>query len=94
MSQSNIYIVAYDVASSRRLRQSLKVLSDYAAGRQKSVFECHLDDAGLRELTSRMHEVIDPEADRFLTLRASTARRWRVLGIAPQPQFEDFFLVE
>ena len=91
--EAHQHIAAYDIASARRLRAALKILLGYAVGRQKSVFECELDQARWAELCERMEELIDPAEDRFLILPASVARPWDTLGIAPRHDHRDFFLI-
>jgi len=91
--ERNDYIAAYDIASPNRLRRALKVLLEYAIGRQKSVFECCLTDKDWFELQARMRDIIDPEVDRFMILRMSPYRRPRALGIAPEYRHRDFYLI-
>ncbi|QKK01675.1 MAG: CRISPR-associated endonuclease Cas2 [Pseudomonadota bacterium] len=88
------YITAYDISSPRRLRGALKILLDYAVGRQKSVFECELSALHFDELCERMEALIDPAEDRFMILPASCLRPWHTLGIAPQHDHRDFFLLQ
>jgi len=75
--ERNDYIAAYDIASPNQLRRALKLLLEYAIGRQKSVFECCLTDKDWFELQARMRDIIDPEVDRFMILRMSPYRRPR-----------------
>jgi len=87
------YLAAYDIAHPRRLRRALKVLLDHAISRQKSVFEVRLDARAFDSLRWGMEDVIDPDEDRFMLLRLSSARECDALGIAPRHIEEDFFLV-
>lgn len=91
---SRAYIAAYDIASPRRLRAAHKILLDYAIGRQKSVFECELDDNQRDELCQRMSVLINPDEDRFMLLPASRQRPWLTMGCAPTRHSESFFLFD
>lgn len=93
MSTRRLYIAAYDIADSKRLRKALKVLKGYACGRQKSVFECYLTPAEYWQLVGQMRDLIAPEADRFLIIRHDPALCTRVLGKAVAPVDPDWFYV-
>ncbi|MBP8283101.1 MAG: CRISPR-associated endonuclease Cas2 [Chromatiaceae bacterium] len=82
MTERTLYIAAYDVASPKRLRAALRVLKDYASGRQKSVFECFLTRAERQELLIRMQDLLDPEQDRFVLVRLDPRGKIRVRGKA------------
>lgn len=87
------YIAAYDIASPNRRRRALTVLLEYAIGRQKSVFECYLNDRDWFELQARMRGIIEPETDRFMILRMSPYREPQALGIVPKYRHREFFLI-
>ncbi len=82
MTERTLYIAAYDVASPKRLRAALRVLKDYASGRQKSVFECFLTRAERQELLIRMQDLLDPEQDRFVLVRLDPRGKIRARGKA------------
>ena len=93
MSNRQLFLAAYDISSSRRLRKALYVLRCYSSGGQKSVFECFLTAAEKRELLERIGEVIDPVEDRFILLHLAGAKYVRTLGKAVAPQDGAFFYV-
>lgn len=93
MSRRTLYIAAYDISSPVRLREGLRVLKDYATGRQKSVFECFLSPAEKHTLLSRMGAVIDRAEDRFFLLRLDPRSGVRALGKAVKPEDGDWFYV-
>jgi len=93
MPEQQLYIAAYDIADASRLAAALKILLDYAVGRQKSVFECQLDTTSRAQLQQRMTALLDTEQDRFLMLPASRRSHWSVLGIAPEHDHEDYFFI-
>ncbi len=81
MTRRILHIAAYDIADPARLREGLRVLKDYAGGRQKSVFECFLSEGEKRALLDRMHALIDPEEDRFFLLRLDPRGKPRILQL-------------
>jgi len=93
MSQRQLHLAAYDVASPSRLRHALAIVRNYATGGQKSVFECFLTDGEKRELMKAMADVIDPEEDRFLVLRLDPRGKVQTLGVAVRPVDPRYFYV-
>lgn len=93
MSQRQLFLAAYDISSSRRLRKALRVLRGYASGGQKSVFECFLTPVEKERLLDEIGQIIDPIEDRFILLRLAGAKHVRTLGKAVVPQDGSFFYV-
>ncbi len=93
MTDRVLHIAAYDISSSVRLREALKILKEYASGRQKSVFECFLTPTERQELLRRMHDLLDPDEDRFLILRLDPRGKIRTRGKAVKPQDPPWFYV-
>ncbi len=93
MTQRQLYLAAYDISCSRRLRKALYVLRGYASGGQKSVFECFLTQAEKRQLLDDIAPVINPDEDRFILLRLAGTKHIRTLGKAVLPQDGSFFYV-
>jgi CRISPR-associated protein Cas2 len=56
-------IVAYDIASPRRIARIAKIIKDYGVRVQKSIFEVTVSDFLLAEMKERIEEVIVPEND-------------------------------
>lgn len=56
-------IVAYDIASPRRIAKVAKILSDYGVRVQKSIFEVTVSDAIFAEMRVRVEDVIVAEYD-------------------------------
>jgi CRISPR-associated protein Cas2 len=82
MTERTLYIAAYDVSHPKRLRAALRVLKDYASGRQKSVFECFLTRSERQALLERMQDLLDHDQDRFVLLRLDPRGKIRVRGKA------------
>jgi CRISPR-associated protein Cas2 len=80
-----LHLVAYDVASPRRLRRALFVVRAYASGGQKSVHECFLAGVEPRRLHGALRRVLDVRADSAVLLRLDPRARARCLGIARPP---------
>jgi len=93
MKKRQLYIAAYDIANSKRLRQALFVVRSYASGGQKSVYECFLTDAEKHHLLESMKSIIDPDEDRFLLLQLDARCCVRTLGKAVPPQDGAFYYV-
>lgn len=60
------WIVAYDIADPKRLRQVARACEDYGLRRQYSVFLCRLTPTARVRLRSRLHEIIDLTQDQVL----------------------------
>lgn len=80
------YIVSYDVADPKRLRQIARTLEGYGARIQYSVFECPLDNLRLEKLKARLREILNRDADQILFIdlgptTASTGLRIEHLGL-------------
>ena len=90
-------VVAYDIADKRRLRRVMKLMEDYGSRRQKSVFECELQERHFVELRSKISELIDPEDDRVCYYHLCAACKKRIEGISecehPVPEHEDYVIV-
>jgi len=56
-------IVAYDIADERRLVKIARIVSDYGVRVQKSIFEVTADNTILKEMKSRVEDVIVQEED-------------------------------
>ena len=92
-----LVIVAYDIADKRRLRRVMKLMENYGSRRQKSVFECVLNERRFLALRSKMSELIDPEDDRVCYYHLCAACEKRIEGISerehPVPKREDYVIV-
>ncbi len=90
MSQRTLYLAAYDIAQSKRLRQFLRLLREFSSSGQKSVFECRLSHTEKQELTLRAEELMDKEEDRFILFKLHTRVPVITLGRATAPPDENF----
>ncbi len=56
-------IVAYDIADPKRLNRVAKIIKDYGARVQKSIFEVKVDNKRFMEMKTRIENEIQPEED-------------------------------
>lgn len=58
-----LYLICYDIKDLKRLAKVRRIAYSYALGGQKSALEALLDRVSLKELESRLAEVIDHDED-------------------------------
>jgi len=56
-------LVSYDISDPYRLGRIGKAMKDYGQRVLKSVFECYIDDATLKEMKSKMEGLMEIETD-------------------------------
>lgn len=66
MNDQNLYVAAYDISDSKRMRRAFAILLDYAIGRQKSVFECVLTNSQRNVLLGELTQTLCDEDAFFL----------------------------
>lgn len=76
-------VIAYDIASAKRLRRVAELCLDYGVRVQKSVFECWLDEERFEELWRKLAELVRANEDRIVayTLDSLSARQRRTAGV-------------
>jgi CRISPR-associated protein Cas2 len=94
MSQTMLYIVAYDIPSDRRRTKVHKALWGFGKWTQYSLFECFLDARELVRLRTRLHDLIDPNEDsvRIYPLCSACQKAVETIGGA-LPKEEITFIV-
>lgn len=60
------YLICYDIADPKRLRQVAKTCEAYGTRLQLSVFECFLDNLALQKLKTRLAEILHHEEDQVI----------------------------
>jgi CRISPR-associated protein Cas2 len=70
-------LVTYDIMNSKRRRKISKLLEDYGARQQLSVFECILDKKKLTDLIGDIKSLIKPREDRVQIYHLCEACRLR-----------------
>ncbi len=64
-----LYLVAYDIRDSKRLRRVAKTCQDYGLRVEYSVFECDLAEEVFGQLWRELLAAMDPEEDAILAYR-------------------------
>lgn len=90
MSRS-FYIIAYDISDEDRLNRVRHYLKGYSTGGQKSVFECFLTPAEVREVMRELRRLIEPAEDRVHLFIMDARSRTHTLGVAIQPKDPAYF---
>lgn len=90
-----ITLVTYDISDNRTRTRVRKFLKEFGLPTQKSVFECDLDDKGLRTVRRFMAATIDLETDsvRIVRVCAPCTERVRVLGLGIKVARLDYMVV-
>ena len=70
-------VVSYDIADDRRRVRVASEMENFGRRVQYSVFECHLSEAQIRDLETRLQAIIDWDRDRvrYYRLCERDARR-------------------
>jgi len=58
-----LYVICFDVANKKRLRQVAIQMENFGQRVQYSVFECHLDDNKLEDIKQRLEKIINTTED-------------------------------
>lgn len=91
MKDRNLYLAAYDITDSTRLRHALHVVKGFATGGQKSVFEYFLSAGERGTLLSEVRGLLDSDEDAFILLRLDPRAKVIALGIGVAPDDPPFF---
>ena len=93
MTARHLFLIGYDIAHPRRLRQVLRCVQRHALGGQKSFYECRLSTGELQELMAEMRHIIEPTEDRVLFVRLDARSESITLGNAePIASINHFFI--
>jgi CRISPR-associated protein Cas2 len=94
MSQTTLYVVAYDIEDDKRRTRVHKLLCAYGKWTQYSLFECHLTRLQRVELRDRLDMLVNPDTDsvRFYPLCDACIKRVDIIG-GVQPQDPPLFLL-
>lgn len=66
MVNKQIYMIAYDIVSSKRRHKVAKLLEGYGVRMNKSVFECIVSPLLYRKIMAEIHRLTDNKADSIL----------------------------
>jgi CRISPR-associated protein Cas2 len=73
MSARNTYIVCYDIAHEKRLRQVFKICKNHGTHLQFSVFECDLNEQEKIQLQRELTAVVKADEDQVLFIQIGPA---------------------
>lgn len=88
-----LYLIAYDISEPNRLNAVRYCLKAYSTGGQKSVYECFLTDAELRQVMAELNGIINAEEDRIHVFTMDGRSKTHTLGTAVQPADPSYFYV-
>ena len=88
-----LYLAAYDIADTGRLRASLVKVKAYATGGQKSAYECWLSEREKSALLQAMNVLIDHREDAFALVGLDPRGSGHALGTATVPVDPDLFFI-
>jgi len=80
MSRNKTFLIAYDVADSKRLRKVFRIVSDYAIPVQFSVFEASLSTREFQALMEELSAVVDAQFDSIRCYKLSPGALCMALG--------------
>ncbi|GAB4551209.1 MAG: CRISPR-associated endonuclease Cas2 [Anaerolineae bacterium] len=85
MTQTMLYVIAYDISDDRRRTKVHTILSGFGEWTQYSLFECWLDVRELVKLRARLGQVLRPDEDRvrIYPLCAGCQARVETIGSPP-----------
>lgn len=63
MSQSMLYVIAYDIPSDKRRTKLHKTLCGFGEWSQYSLFECFLTAKELVKLQAKLQDILNPDED-------------------------------
>ncbi len=88
-------VVCFDISDPKRLRKVAGEMGNFGVRVQKSVFECHIDTAGVQKLQKRLARVIVEEEDkvRYYPLCPKDAGAICIDGRGSVTRDSDYFTV-
>ncbi|MDW8336742.1 MAG: CRISPR-associated endonuclease Cas2 [Tepidimonas sp.] len=87
----HLFLVGYDISSSRARNRACKAVKGHAIGGQKSLYECWLTTGELQQALRQLRRLIDPATDRVILVQLDPRATVRVLGKAVVPVEADYF---
>ena len=89
-------VVSYDIPNDRRRTKVMKLLKNYGAHVQESVFECELQDTPHKRMREGLAKLIVPKEDnvRFYFLDEDAIKKIEAIGNRPVERAQPFYIVE
>lgn len=90
-----LYLVAYDIADSTRLRKTATICEDYGFRIEYSVFECRLSAERLEKLKRELEAIIAPKEDAIIIypVCSECEKKAQRLGVAKKVPQNDLFII-
>ncbi len=88
-----LFLVCYDIGNPKRLYRVHRYLLGYKVGGQKSLYECWLTPAELRQIRQTLEDLIDPTQDRAHIFQLDPRMKIEGLGLATHPPTDAFMIV-
>ncbi len=88
-----LFLVCYDIGNPKRLYRVHRYLLGYKVGGQKSLYECWLTPAELRQIRQTLEDLIDPTQDRAHIFQLDPRMKIEGLGLATHPATDAFMIV-
>ena len=82
MTKRSLWLAAYDVSDTRRLRDALNTVTAFSCGGQKSCHEAWLTPNEVNMLEAQLADCLNPKEDRWGLFPLGTRPITRTLGIA------------
>ncbi len=92
-TQRTRYLIAYDIANSKRLYRIHKQVEAYAIGGQKSFYECWLTEYELAKFKVNLTAIMNNEEDRILIYQLHQDTEPELFGKAHLQSTQPFLLV-
>ncbi len=88
-------VVSYDVADDGRRRRVLKLMKNYGAHVQYSVFDCDIKEQTYKAMRARLAKLIKKQEDsvRFYFLDEDAVRKIQVLGNGDVQVAKEYYLI-
>ena len=88
-------VVSYDIPEDKRRTKVMKLLRNYGAHVQYSVFECELKPTAYDTLHEQLKKLVSPKQDslRFYFLDEDQVKKIETIGRKPVERAQEFYVV-
>ena len=88
-------VVSYDIPEDKRRTKVMKLMKNYGAHVQYSVFECELKEAAYKKMRERLKQLVSPKHDsvRFYFLDEDAVKKIETIGVKPVERAKEFYVV-
>ena len=88
-------VVSYDIPHDRRRTRVMKLLKNYGAHVQESVFECELRETPYKTMRERLAKLIAAKEDnvRFYFLDEDAVKKIETIGAKPVERARPYYII-